>query len=54
LVIGLLTGFVALLFALEMVGAFIILDISTAIVLPKGYEFRLLSVPYSCWPLPHL
>ncbi len=45
LVVGLLTRFVALLFAIEMVGAFIILNISTAIVLPKGYEFGLLSIP---------
>ena len=45
LIVGLLTRIVSLLFTIEMIGAFIILNISKVIVLPKGYELGLLSIP---------
>jgi len=45
LVFGVLTRIMAFLFAIEMIGAFIILNISHGIPLPKGYELGLLSIP---------
>ena len=42
---GILTRIMAFLFAVEMIGAFIILNISHGIPLPKGYESALLSIP---------
>lgn len=45
LIVGLLTRSVSLLFTIEMIGAFIILNISNVIVLPKGYELGLLLIP---------
>lgn len=45
LIVGLLTRVVSLLFTMEMISAFIILNISNVIVLPKGYELGLLSIP---------
>ena len=45
LIVGLLTRVTAILFAIEMIGAFIINSVSNAIVLPNGYEFGLLSIP---------
>ena len=45
LIIGLLTRVVSLLFAIEMISAFIIVNISNVIILPKGYELGLLSTP---------
>ena len=45
LILGLLTRIVALLFAIEMISAFIIVNISNVVVLPEGYELGLLSIP---------
>ena len=45
LIIGLLTRVVSLLFAIEMISAFIIVNISKVIILPEGYELGLLSMP---------
>ncbi len=45
LIIGLLTRIVSLLFVAEMIGAFIIINVSKVVVLPKGYELGLLSIP---------
>jgi putative oxidoreductase len=45
LVFGVLTRIMAFLFAIEMIDAFIILNISHVIPLPKGYELGLLSIP---------
>ncbi|MDQ3084784.1 MAG: DoxX family protein [Thermoproteota archaeon] len=45
LILGLLTRIVALLFAIEMISAFIIVNISNVIILPEGYELGLLSIP---------
>lgn len=44
LIIGLLTRIVSLLFAIEMISAFIIVNISKVIILPEGYELGLLSI----------
>jgi len=44
LILGLLTIIVALLFAIEMISAFIIVNISIVIILPEGYESGLLSI----------
>ncbi len=45
LILGLLTRIVALLFAIEMISAFIIVNISNVVVFPEGYELGLLSIP---------
>jgi len=45
LILGLLTRIVALLFAIEMISAFIIANTSNVIILPEGYELGLLSIP---------
>jgi putative oxidoreductase len=42
---GILTRIVAFLFAIEMIGAFIVLNVSHAIPIPKGYESALISIP---------
>ena len=53
LIIGLLTRVVSLLFAIEMISAFIIVNILNVIILPKGYELGLLSIPIPI-PIPIL
>ncbi len=40
-----MTRIMAFLFGIEMIGAFIILNISHGIPLPKGYELALLTIP---------
>jgi hypothetical protein len=40
---GLLNRIVSLLFAIEIISAFIIVNTSNTIILPKGYEWGLLS-----------
>ncbi len=46
LLIGvILTRIMAFLIAIEMIGGFIILNISHGMPLPKGYESSLLSIP---------
>ena len=45
LIVGLLTRIASFLFAIEMIGAFIILNITNKIPLPIGYETDLLSIP---------
>ena len=45
LIIGLLTIVVSLLFVIEMVIAFMIINTSNVIFLPKGYDLGLLSIP---------
>ena len=57
LFVGLLTGVVAVLFAVEMTGAFIILNVSAAVVV-KGF-LRTMSLvcylcQYSCWSFPYV
>jgi putative oxidoreductase len=42
---GILTRIVAFLFAIEMIGAFIVLNVSHEIPIPKGYELALLPIP---------
>ena len=44
LILGLLTRIVALLFAIEMISAFIIINTSNVVVLPEGYALGLLSI----------
>ena len=44
LIIGVLTRITAVLFAIEMIGAFII-NISNVFPLPKGYESAILTIP---------
>lgn len=44
LVGGILTRIVAFLFAIKMVGAFIVLNVSHGIPIPKGYELALLYI----------
>lgn len=43
--LGLLTGIIALLFTIEMISAFIIVNTSKVVILPVGYELGLLSIP---------
>ena len=45
LILGLLTRIVALLFAIEMISAFMIVNTSNVVILPEGYELGLLSIP---------
>jgi putative oxidoreductase len=45
LIFGLLTRIIGLLFAIEMISAFIIVNISSVVILPEGYELGLLSIP---------
>jgi putative oxidoreductase len=46
LIIGVLTRILTFLFTIiEMIGAFIILNISHFMHIPKGFEFALLSIP---------
>ena len=44
LVGGILSRIVAFLFVIEMIGAFIVLNVSHGIPIPKGYELALLSI----------
>jgi putative oxidoreductase len=43
--LGLLTGIIALLFTIEMISAFIIVNTSKVVILTAGYELGLLSIP---------
>ena len=45
LILGLLTRITGLLFTIEMISAFIIVNISNVVILPEGYELGLLSIP---------
>ena len=45
LILGLMTRIVALLFAIEMISAFIIVNTSNVVVLPEANELGLLSIP---------
>ena len=45
LILGLLTRITGLLFAVEMISAFIIVNTSNVVILPEGYELGLLSIP---------
>ena len=45
LIFGLLTRIIGLLFAIEVISAFIIVNISNVVILPEGYELGLLSIP---------
>jgi putative oxidoreductase len=42
---GILIRIVAFLFAIDMIGAFIVLNVSHEIPIPNGYELVLLSIP---------
>jgi uncharacterized membrane protein YphA (DoxX/SURF4 family) len=45
LIIGVLTRILTFLFTIKMIRAFIILNISHSMAIPKGFEFALLSIP---------
>jgi len=45
LIFGLLTRIIGLLFAIEVISAFIIVNISNVVILPEGYELGLVSIP---------